>query len=96
MKSTHKRHYSEAFKKEAVMRVKGQNSSANKVSKDPGVSQSVLSRWAGQFKKEGTSVFGQESKKLQTENKRLKAERDILKKAVSFFTKSYLLSTFQG
>lgn len=44
MKSSNKRQYSEEFKKEAVMRVMGQNSSANKVSKDLGISQSVLSR----------------------------------------------------
>ena len=90
MKSANRKHYSEAFKKEAVMRVMGENSSANRVSKNLGISQSVLRRWVREFKKKGASVFGQESieiKKLQMENKRFKAERDILKKAVSFFAK---------
>ena len=90
MKNINRKHYSEEFKKEAVMRVMEKSSSANRVSRDLGVSQSVLSRWVRQFKQEGSSVFGQEGievKKLQAENKRLKAERDILKKAVSFFAK---------
>ena len=90
MKHTTKKHYSEEFKKEAVKRVIEGRSSSSKVSKELGLSQPTLSKWVRQFKKEGSSVFGQdgiEIKKLQAENKRLKAERDILKKAVSFFAK---------
>lgn len=91
MKNSNRKHYLEEFKKEAVLlRVMEKNSSVNRISRDLGVSQSVLSRWVRQFKEEGSSVFGQEGKelkKLQAENKELKAERDILKKAVSFFVK---------
>ena len=72
------------------MRVMGQNSSTYSVSKELGISQPTLSKWVKRFKQEGSSVFGQEDaevKKLQAKVKRLQDERDILKKAVSFFAK---------
>ena len=90
MKNSKRKRYSEAFKKEAVMRVMGQNSSTHRVSKELDVSQPTLSKWVKKFKQEGSSVFGQEDaevKKLQAKVKRLQDERDILKKAVSFFAK---------
>ena len=90
MRDRKRKRYSEAFKKEAVMRVMGQNSSAHSVSKELGISQPTLSKWAKRFKQEGSSVFGGEEaevKKLQAKVKRLQDERDILKKAVSFFAK---------
>ena len=90
MKNIKRKRYSEAFKKEAVMRVMGQNSSTHRVSKELGISQPTLSKWVKRFKQEGSSVFGQEDaevKKLQAKVKRLQDERDILKKAVSFFAK---------
>ena len=90
MKDSKRKCYSEAFKKEAVMRVMGQNSSTHRVSKELGISQPTLSKWVQKFKQEGSSVFGQEDaevKKLQAKVKRLQDERDILKKAVSFFAK---------
>ena len=90
MKVINRKRYSEAFKKEAVMRVMGQNSSSYKVSRELGVSQSVLSKWVKKFKEEGSSVFGEEDtemKKLRSQVKRLRDERDILKKAVTFFAK---------
>jgi len=90
MRDNKRKRYSEAFKKEAVMRVMGQNSSSHSVSKDLGISQPTLSKWVKKFKQEGSSVFvGEESevKKLQAKVKRLQDERDILKKAVSFFAK---------
>ena len=91
MKVINRKRYSEAFKKEAVMRVMGQNSSSYKISRELGIGQSVLSKWVKKFKEEGgSSVFGQEDsemKKLKMQVKRLRDERDILKKAVTFFAK---------
>ena len=90
MKVISRKRYSAAFKKEAVMRVMGQNSSSYKVSRELGVSQSVLRKWVKKFKEEGSSVFGEEDtemKKLRSQVKRLRDERDILKKAVTFFAK---------
>ena len=90
MKNSKRKRYSEAFKKEAVMRVMGQNASTHSVSRELGISQPTLSKWVQKFKQEGSSVFGQEDaevKKLRVKVKRLQDERDILKKAVSFFAK---------
>ena len=90
MKDSKRKRYSEAFKKDAVMRVMGQNSSTHSVSRELGISQPTLSKWVKKFKQEGTSIFGQEDaevKKLRAKVKRLQDERDILKKAVSFFAK---------
>lgn len=89
MKGMKGKRYSEAFKKEAVMRVMGQNSSAHSVSQELGISQPSLSKWIKKFKQEGSSVFGEgsEVKELQAKLKRTQDERDILKKAVSFFAR---------
>lgn len=90
MKNTIRKHYSEEFKKEAIRRVIEGRSSSSKVSKELGLSQPTLSKWVRKYKEKGSAVFSQEGvemKKLQAENKRLKAERDILKKAVTFFAK---------
>ena len=90
MKSTKRKRYSEAFKKEAVMRVMGQNASTYSVSTELSISQSMLSKWVRKFKQEGSSIFGEEDAELKTlraKVKRLQDERDILKKAVTFFAK---------
>ena len=90
MKDSKRKRYSEAFKKEAIMRVIGQNASTHSVSGELSISQPTLSKWVKNFKEQGSSVFGQEDtevKKLRAKVKRLQDERDILKKAVSFFAK---------
>ena len=90
MRNTIRKHYSEEFKKEAIRRVIEGRSSSSKVSKELGLSQPTLSKWVRKYKEKGSAVFNQEGaemKKLQAENRRLKAERDILKKAVTFFAK---------
>lgn len=91
MKNTKRKRYSEEFKKEAVMRVMGgQNSSTYSVSRELGISQSMLSKWVRKFKQEGSFIFGEEDtemNKLRAKVKRLQDERDILKKAVTFFAK---------
>ena len=71
------------------MRVIGQNASTHSVSRELSISQ-PLSKWVKKFKEQGSSVFGGEDaevKKLRAKVKRLQDERDILKKAVSFFAK---------
>jgi len=80
--------YSEAFKKSAVLRVVDQKMFSHKVSKEWGISQPRLSKWIKKYKKEGsfsTSSERAEIKRLQAKVKRLKTERDILKKAAIFF-----------
>jgi len=89
MKNTKRRRYSESFKREAVKRVLDQKASSHSVSRSLGISQPALSKWVKKFNEEGSSVFsGEESevKRLRAKVKRLQDEKDILKKAVSFFT----------
>ena len=91
MKNTKRRRYSEAFKKEAVMRVIERNSSTYSVSRELGISQSMLSKWVRNFKEKGAFGCGGEDaemKQLRAKVKRLQDERDILKKAVSFFVRT--------
>ena len=90
MKSTKRRRYSEAFKKEAVIRVMERDASTYSISRELGISQSMLSKWVRNFKEKGGSGFvgeDAEMKQLRAKVKRLQDERDILKKAVSFFAK---------
>ncbi len=68
----------------------------NQVSKDYGLNVSMISRWrreymakSGDFsKKKEVSLVDQELKALRKELRDIKEERDILKKAVSIFSKS--------
>ena len=91
MRKPIRRQYSEEFKKEAVQRVLDGPASSNQVSKELGIGQPTLSKWVRQFKEGGSSSFSKEAltamRKLKAENKRLKAERDILKKATVFFAR---------
>lgn len=88
MKNVKRKRYSDSFKKEAVMRVMEQNASSHSVSKALGISQPTLSKWVKKYKQEGSlssSTHKAEIKRLQAKIKRLKDERDILKKAAIFF-----------
>ena len=91
MERTKRRRYSEEFKKEAVQRVLDGPASSNQVSRELGISQPTLSKWVQQFKQGGSSSFSKEAlvamRRLKAENKRLKSERDILKKATVFFAR---------
>ena len=89
MKNKRRQRYSEEFKQEAVRRVVEGSRSAYQVSGELGIGQPTLSKWVKQFKQVGSSSFNKEPsallRKLKLENKRLREERDILKKATIFF-----------
>jgi len=88
MKKSKRNRYSEAFKREAVLRVMEENSSSHSVSRELGVSQPTLSRWIRKFKEEGSvSQDKDELKKMKAKVKRLQDENDILKKATIFLAK---------
>lgn len=90
-------HYDNEFK---VMIVELLNSGikTKQVSEDYGLSLSMIGRWrrehklkSGDFsKKKELSIEAQELKALKKELKNVTMERDILKKAVSIFSKSDL------
>lgn len=87
-----RRKFTNEFKLEAVRLAERGEVSAAQVARDLGVSESVLGRWVKQFgeRAEGTRVTPEEHEeliRLRREVRRVTEERDILKKAVSIFSK---------
>lgn len=87
--------YTKEFVSEAVKLVTEHGYSQAEASKSLGINSRNLNRWLlqanGRYKNESTnrqhtSVLAQEElERLRKENKRLKLEREILKKAAAFF-----------
>ena len=91
-----RRSFSREFKLEAVKLVKERGVTITQAATDLGIAQSMLGRWVRQFAADKTQAFpgrGQmkpddaEVARLRRELAKTKAERDILKKAIAFFTK---------
>ncbi len=95
MKKRTRRKYTQEFKKEAVKLITEQGYSYAEAGRNLGVNPNLLSRWKKEI--EGISGTGltpasavsvqSELKRLRKENKRLRMEREILKKAAAFFVK---------
>ena len=89
-----RRKFSPEFKADAVKLVQG-GRSVSSVAEDLGVSHSTLGRWAQQAETDAgrgpegalTSTEKQELSELRREVKKLREEREILKKATAFFAK---------
>lgn len=83
--------YSEEFKEEAVKLVTEQGYQISEASRNLGVHPSVLGRWKRDLEDDagGADQKGlqEELSRLRRENKRLRMEREILKKAAAFFAK---------
>lgn len=88
-----RKQYSNEFKLESVKLSQSSDLSVAQVARDLGVNAELLRRWIRQF---GTKPDGKkcvtpdehsELVKLRRENRILKEERDILKKAVGIFTR---------
>ncbi len=84
--------YTKAFKEEAVSLVLEQGYSVSEAAASVGVRTNMLYRWKQQFEQEkaGNVVTADERAelvRLRKENKRLKMEKEILKKASTFFAK---------
>jgi transposase len=91
-----RRQFTREFKLEAVRLVKDRGVSAAQAAKDLGIHLTVLRRWIKDFSSDPQQAFpgnGQmkpeqlEIQRLRKEVTKLKAERDILKKAAAFFAK---------
>ena len=91
-----RRIYTAEFKAEAVKLVTEQGYSVSEAARSLGVHQTVLRSWKLALEAKGADAFpGQgklpaveeELRRLRAENKRLQAERDILKKATAFFAR---------
>lgn len=91
-----RRRFSREFKVEAVKLVRDRGVSAAQAAHDLDVHENVLCKWVKEFGADPAQSFPghgqrkpeqQELERLRREVTRLKAERDILKKAAAFFAK---------
>ena len=90
-----RKNYTQEFKEEAVKLITEQGYSYAEAGRNLGVNPNLLSRWKrdieggfGNNLSPGSAVVTQsELKRLRKENKRLRMEREILKKAATFFAK---------
>lgn len=79
--------YNESFKREAVKLLTDQGYSLSQASKALGVSAMTLSSWKKTLVPREQAGLEAELKSLRQENHRLRMEREILKKAATFFAK---------
>ena len=94
-----RRSFTKEFKLEAVKLIKERGVSVSQASQDLGVHQTQLRNWVKDFVSDPQQAFpgqGQmkpeqaEIERLRREVIKLKAERDILKKAAAYFAKEIL------
>ena len=91
-----RRTYTPEFKAEAVKLVTEQGYSVAEAARSLGISENLIRNWKQALHDQGIhafpgqgnpSPFQEEVQRLRAENKRLLAERDILKKAAAFFAR---------
>ena len=89
-----RKQFSKQFKVDAVKLVTEQGYKVSEAARNLGIHHSSLRRWKRQFKTNGNQAFPgkghmtpekEELYRLRKENKRLRMEREILKKATAFF-----------
>lgn len=88
------RKFTKEFKAETVKLVLEKGMTRVQVAQDLDIAQQQLSTWIREYRRSTEEVYaknselsleGQKIKKLEEENRRLRMERDILKKATAFF-----------
>jgi transposase len=91
-----RRRFTREFKVEAVKLVRERGVSVVQAGRDLDVHENVLRKWVREFSSDPVQAFPgqgqlkpeqQEIERLRREVNKLKAERDILKKATAFFVK---------
>jgi transposase len=96
MKRTTRRNFDTAFKLQVVQMVKEQGLSVSQVCRDLKLVDSAVRRWLRQYEAEqaGQRVVGkpltaeqQRIRELENENRRLKEDNALLKKASAFFAR---------
>lgn len=88
-----RRRYSDEFKAEAVRLLEEEGYGLSEASRRLGVERSCLTRWRRELRGEApakadpadTKEQDEELKRLRAEVRKLRMERDILKKATAFF-----------
>ncbi len=90
-----RRKFTKEFKEEAVKLVHEEGYQISEASRNLGIHANLLGRWKREYEDETRGSSGSknnvgmkaELNRLRKENKRLKMEREILKKAAAFFAK---------
>jgi transposase len=87
-----RRQYTEEFKREAVELIERSGKSKAQISRELGVSEQNISRWwqkygQGENVAEEQTVSQEAFNAMRAELRRLKEERDILKKALNIFSR---------
>ncbi len=91
-----RRSFTREFKVEAVRLVRDRGVTVAQASRDLGVHENVIRKWAKDFKADPLEAFPGHAKmkaaeaeieRLRREVQKLKIERDILKKAAAYFAK---------
>lgn len=86
--------YANEFKEEAVRQVLDQGKTQNEVARELGIHQSALCRWVRKIRRDGKEAFPGQGKLMPSDQKlrdmekelqRVTAERDFLKKAITYF-----------
>jgi transposase len=86
--------YTREYKLEAVRLVTERGLKLAPAARELGISDYVLKKWVQQYRAHGDQAFPgkgkllpheEEVRRLQRENHRLKTEKEILKKAITFF-----------
>ena len=93
--SKKRRTFSREYKLAAVKKVVEQGMSYCEVARDLGIRDNLIHNWRKAFEADGTlaadaksnTTTEAEMKRLREENRQLRMERDILKKATAFFAK---------
>jgi transposase len=93
---TTRKKYSKEYKLDAVSLVLDQGYTVTEAAKSLEVNRSVLQRWIKEFESDDGQAFRgngkltpeqAEIRRLKEENRRLKMEKEVLKKATVFFAK---------
>ena len=89
-----RRRYTKEFKKESIELLLRSGKSASRIATDLGISQDLLYRWKREYETHEEKAFPGQGNPIEAELFRLKREladvtmeRDILKKAVTIFSK---------
>ena len=89
------RKYSREFKLEAIRLTEQEGRTVADVARELGIPRNNLYNWRSKYREEAEEAFPgkgnlpkheKELRRLERENRRLREERDILKKAVTFFS----------